>query len=298
MTPTPVLVAGDVVLRPSDDGAVLRFGVERDGARIGFVALQRLSAGVGTLTWWVDEAHRRRGHGSSALRAVLWWALREGGLERVQVHVDPDDLASVALAITCGLRLEGVLRGLAVVAGARRDVRLHAMVRADLVDDPAEVRWGAIRAGLPTKGVAAGVLARNRRGDTLVVQTSYKAHWEVPGGLVEPGEGLVAATRRELDEELGFALPVGDLLVLDCSSTVPGLPDIVCLLFDGGVHDDDVVERFTYPDGEIVRAHWADEPRLDRCGPRVSRRVRAGLSALVSGRLPGPTLVLRNGIPE
>ena len=157
------------------------------------------------------------------------------------------------------------------------------------------MRWQALRAGLPAKRVAAGVLARNRRGEVLVVQTSYKAHWEVPGGLVEPDEGLAQGARREVLEELGVTLPVGDLLVVDACRTGGAHPDIVCVIFDGGVHDDDLVDRLTYPDGEIVAAHWADRELVLRCGPRLSTRLLAGLDALESGRLPGPTLVLRDG---
>jgi ADP-ribose pyrophosphatase YjhB (NUDIX family) len=286
------------VTRLLTPGDTRSFVVEVAGHPVGHVALQRLQDDVGELTWWVDDVHRRQGRGAAAVRESLRWAFDDGGLARVQVHLDPADVASTALAVACGLRREGVLRGLRAGHGGRRDVVLHAIVRADLVDDPAEVRWGAIRAGLPTKGVAAGVLARNHCGDALVVETSYKSHWEVPGGLVETGEGLVAATRRELGEELGVALPVGALLVVDCCSTVSPDHDIVCLLFDGGVHDDDVVEAFTFPDGEILAAHWADDALLDRCGARLSRRVRAGLAALADGRLPGPPVMLRDGVPE
>jgi 8-oxo-dGTP diphosphatase len=52
----------------------------------------------------------------------------------------------------------------------------------------------------------ARVLAARRRDDHL---------WEFPGGKVEPGEPLAEALRREINEELGVRIRVGDELVAD-----------------------------------------------------------------------------------
>ncbi len=307
----PTLVAGDVRLRPwrseevtltdplADDEVAAFAVVDASDAPVGQVEVRLLGDGVAQLSWTTYPPFRRRGHASAAVRRVLRWCLLDLDLSRVQALIVPTNTAAMATAIACGLRPEGVLRGYEGAGGARRDLAMMGLLAGDLADDEREMRWGAVRAGLPAKRVAAGVLARNRRGEALVLQTSYKPQWEVPGGLVEPDEGLVAATRRELAEELGVVLPVGQLLVIDAGPASGPLLDIICLVFDGGVHDDDLVERFTYPDGEIVRSHWAGREQLHaRCAPRVAARLVAGLDALDAGRLPGPALVLHDGRPE
>jgi 8-oxo-dGTP pyrophosphatase MutT (NUDIX family) len=49
----------------------------------------------------------------------------------------------------------------------------------------------------------------------LLVKSSYRAEWGLPGGSIRPGETPDAAAQREMDEEIGFSsgplLPVGSV---------------------------------------------------------------------------------------
>src|SRR5205823_1606986 len=70
------------------------------------------------------------------------------------------------------------------------------------------------RADMRTVIVAAGIVIEN--GRVLLTQRKAGAHlagmWEFPGGKVEAGEDPRAALARELEEELGIAVAIGDVV--------------------------------------------------------------------------------------
>ena len=66
----------------------------------------------------------------------------------------------------------------------------------------------------PHAEVVAGALVRE--GACLLCQrpggSNMAGHWEFPGGKVKEGEALEDALRRELEEELGIEVSVGEHL--------------------------------------------------------------------------------------
>jgi ADP-ribose pyrophosphatase YjhB (NUDIX family) len=64
-------------------------------------------------------------------------------------------------------------------------------------------------ASLPAKRMGSGALIRDPEGRVLLVEPTYKATWEVPGGVVESDESPRGACARELREELGLEIAVG-----------------------------------------------------------------------------------------
>ena len=54
--------------------------------------------------------------------------------------------------------------------------------------------------------VAAGVLFFDDAGRILLVQPTYKDHWDIPGGYVETGETPAQAAAREVREELDIQM--------------------------------------------------------------------------------------------
>ncbi|MGH3807720.1 MAG: NUDIX domain-containing protein [Pseudonocardiaceae bacterium] len=81
--------------------------------------------------------------------------------------------------------------------------------------------------------IAAGVLFFDDAGRILLVQPTYKDHWDIPGGYVETGETPAQTAAREVQEELGMEAPVGPLLVADWAPH-PDEGDKLLLIFDGG----------------------------------------------------------------
>ena len=73
--------------------------------------------------------------------------------------------------------------------------------------------------GIDYIGVGVGALIVNDSGEIFLAQRGPQANnerglWECPGGSVEFGETLTDALQREMVEEFGITIAVGDLIDL------------------------------------------------------------------------------------
>lgn len=139
-------------------------------------------------------------------------------------------------------------------------------------------------AGLNRKPMGAGVLFRDTMGRVLLVEPSYRPEWGIPGGAVEAEESPWAAAARELSEEVGLDLPLGQLLVVDYVPPQDSRPEFVVFVFDGGILDETIVERMLFPDGEIISAsfHTLAEAR-SKVTPLLADRLTAAVQAVEQG---------------
>ena len=135
------------------------------------------------------------------------------------------------------------------------------------------------------KRVSADVILRDAYGRILLVDPKYKPDWDLPGGMAEANEPPADAVRRELREELGLDLHVGDLLCVDWVSPHGPWDDLVNFLFDGGVLDERTIANLRLMDDELRAYDLFDEGQVkERLRPYVWRRVTAALEALTTGR--------------
>jgi 8-oxo-dGTP pyrophosphatase MutT (NUDIX family) len=131
--------------------------------------------------------------------------------------------------------------------------------------------------GYPLKRVGAGVLLRDPDQAVLLVKPTYKATWEIPGGLVEVGESPREAARRECQEELGCEITVGELLVVQYNPLHDLPTDDVMFIFDGGFPTQPVTQM-TLPPDELADVQYVPEDQLGRyASASLHRRLIAAL---------------------
>jgi 8-oxo-dGTP pyrophosphatase MutT (NUDIX family) len=134
----------------------------------------------------------------------------------------------------------------------------------------------------PTVFTAAGALITDKEERVLVVKPNYRDYWLVPGGMIEADETPEVACARELEEELGLALPVGRLLVLDWAPPFDDRPrPLVHFLFDGGTLADP--GAIVLQDEELDDYAFVDVDRAAELTRFRGERLPAALAARKAG---------------
>ncbi|TDC29574.1 NUDIX hydrolase [Micromonospora sp. KC213] len=125
---------------------------------------------------------------------------------------------------------------------------------------------------MPAFHAAAAGFITDPAGHVLLAKPTYRRHWAFPGGYVEENEYPHEACAREVREELGLAVEVGDLLVVDWAPPAGQRPRaLIHFTFDCGTIDP---RNFDLPaheleDAALFSPAWAC--RRDDCGLRGSR---------------------------
>jgi 8-oxo-dGTP pyrophosphatase MutT (NUDIX family) len=139
---------------------------------------------------------------------------------------------------------------------------------------------------LNRKRMSAGVLFYDREDRVLLVQPSYKPHWDIPGGAVDADEAPWATAAREVREELGLSRPIGRPLVIDYLRDDGRFPEGLAFIFDGGLISEPQVADLTLTDPEVVFAGlYALDEATAMVKPSLLARLAIALAAVHSGGL-------------
>lgn len=133
-------------------------------------------------------------------------------------------------------------------------------------------------------GMAAGALLRAADGSVLLVKPTYKPTWDIPGGVLEPGESPRGCCEREIVEELGLDLPLGRLLVVDCAQAADPAQDQYRLVYGGGVITDDVSSGFVLPTSELTEWRLVPLRDVERfASVTLAQRIRLAHDCAIAG---------------
>ncbi len=227
-----------------------------------------VAAGIARMAW----SHE---HSVDDVRREVAAALT--GHVRVETLVDPDDQVTQRTATWSGLHREGLMRGV-TVGGTPVDRIVYARLVTDApVNEPGGFR-ALLNSYLPRKRAISQLLVRDDRDRVLLCGLTYKQDWDLPGGVVEVGESPRLAVGREVEEELGLTIPVGDLLLTDWLPPWGGWDDAVCLVFDGGTHPASILGDVVKQEREIRDVEFCtpDEVRA-RAADFTARRIEAAI---------------------
>ncbi|MFT8394596.1 NUDIX hydrolase [Propionibacterium sp.] len=243
---------------------------------------------IGTLEWKgvVDQERLDRAVSLAADDALIGQ-----GLRRVEASVPASDRMARWALQRAGFRCEGRRRQVVPDGnGGFHDAVLYARLISDQVYGP--VGFTAVMdTVMATHRIIGHVFIRDEQGRVLLVQTTYKKDWELPGGIVEAGETPRRGAERELLEELGLTIPLDQPLVVDWMPPYLGWGDAVEFIFDGGRLDSSITSAFTRPATEIAGYHWVAPEEIPGHVTALSAR---RLEALVAGI---PRRYTENGSP-
>lgn len=136
--------------------------------------------------------------------------------------------------------------------------------------------------------IAIGLLRYN--GDILLVQQQGEndplPYWVLPGGLIEPGESIIEALNREIQEETGLCVDkVGRLVYCTQILHPQAAMQTVAFLFEVDTWHGTLGPRD--PDQEIVQVAWTSlADALEKLQAIGWRGMRDPLLAYLRGEAP------------
>lgn len=94
--------------------------------------LRNAQRGRASIGYWVVPEHRGRRVVTTALETITAWGLEHPGIHRLELYVEPWNVASWTAAENCGFEREGLLRGWEIINGQPKDLYMYSRLRPDL----------------------------------------------------------------------------------------------------------------------------------------------------------------------
>ena len=110
----------------------------RQGDLLGSVGLMRLDDErlVAEIGYWVARDARGRGIATRAVKLTSRWAVRDLGVQRLELMTHVENVASQRVALANGFVREGVLRSYATLGCGVCDIVMHSLLPGDLDPPP------------------------------------------------------------------------------------------------------------------------------------------------------------------
>lgn len=117
------------------DGTGYSFAIAdaRTDRAVGGLGLWLRDADLGraSVGYWLLSAARGKGVAGRALDVACQWAHHTLGIPRIELYVEPWNVASIRTAEHVGFVREGLVRSWEEVDGERRDMLLYSLLEAD-----------------------------------------------------------------------------------------------------------------------------------------------------------------------
>lgn len=112
-----------------------------DGTLLGSVALNRLDRknNLANVGYWVRRSHTGRSVATTALRLIASFGLKKLKLQRLEILVPVNNMASRRVAQKAGARFEGILRNRLTLRDGLCDAAIFSLIAQDLVSP--KRRW-------------------------------------------------------------------------------------------------------------------------------------------------------------
>ena len=133
--------------------------------------------------------------------------------------------------------------------------------------------------------MGSGAVMMDGDGSVLLVNPTYKPGWELPGGVVEADESPADACRREVKEELGIDVEVGELMCVDYNRATADYLESLMFLFRVRSLSPEQAAAITLSAAEVSEFRFCTLEEAHELLPvRVARRLAAVLDGGSYGR--------------